>query len=190
MNNKPDLILDIDETLVKSYFFSVSEKSQIPLMYYQDDKLFLTNYNDDNHSIIIYKRPYLFEFLTEMKKYFNISIYSLGHTNYINIIINRINEIYGENIFKDICANDKHNYKYFKYLHKINVNYDNCIIIDDRTDVWHINYNKLFNILPYNIPNEEDDELLKIMNKVNFYFKNLPLDENFNYIQLLKLLKN
>jgi hypothetical protein len=186
--NKPDLILDLDETLIKSHYFDRKVLSLLhELNNDKDKKNYINNYPellytlencDDSNLLIefelndkifvVYKRPYLIEFLTEMDKYFNITIYSLGEITYVNIILSKIKRIIGYDIFKDVWANDMNDYKYVKLLYNVDVDYYNCLIIDDKDVVWPYNKNKLYNIKPY-VDIGIDSELKDISDKIKRY---------------------
>ena len=67
----------------------------------------LLSYIIDNTKTIVYKRPFLFDFLLEMKQYFNISLYSLGQRNYVNTVVKKINQIIVFNMLMMIYNKNK-----------------------------------------------------------------------------------
>ena len=173
MTNKPNLILDLDETLVKSFVYLITDSPTKILTCDYNDELLLLSYDIGNSKTIIYKRPFLFDFLLEMSQHFNISVYSLGHKYYVNMIVNKINEIIGYNIFKDVHSNNPHKMIYYKNLKSLKIDMfdDNCIIIDDRIDVWLYDYYKVYHIKHYDIPSDDDIELLRLIIKIKKYIE-------------------
>lgn len=137
MNEKPIIILDVDETLI----FTKHVK--------EDTDLFLTSFNIKNIEYYIYKRPFLIEFLININNYFDIYIYSLGTFNYIEKILETISNILGFYPFKKVIANYPNNLFYTKTLDILDIDLDRTIIIDDRVDVWLDNLNNLYNIKRY-----------------------------------------
>ena len=202
---KPTLILDLDDTLIKPYSFTTNyidilleychsnkldicvkhpELYPILLPYYNIsfNKDYLFHFSKGNNTFIIYNRPYLFEFIKEAHKYFNIYIYSLGHQDYVDIIINYIVSILEFNPFIKVFGNSNNDYKINKDLFRYNLP-DDSLIIDDRSDVWIIDYKNVFKIKRYNNL-YDDSELLFLMNKLKSFFliNSFNLKELLNYI--------
>jgi len=173
MTNKPNLILDLDETLVKSFVYFITDSSTKISTCDYNDELLLLSYDFGNSKTIIYKRPFLFDFLLEMNQHFNISVYSLGHKYYVNMIVNKINEIIGYNIFKNVHSNNPHKMIYYKNLKSLKIEMfdDNCMIIDDRIDVWWYDSYKVYHIKQYDIPSDDDIELLRLIIKIKKYIE-------------------
>jgi TFIIF-interacting CTD phosphatase-like protein len=189
-NKKPDIVLDIDETLIYSIVFDLDSITSFEnaccavkqclltrnndLYYYKNrysNILFLSEFILNDCYFIIFKRPYLIEFIEILDKHFDISFYSLGFDQYIIKIINKIIEI--TNIKpKNVWFNTKENYKLHKNLCNIDIDYNNCLIIDDRMDVWVNDTNKLYNIKKFSHINYIDIELKKIIDKINNYLIN------------------
>jgi len=205
--DKPTLILDLDDTLIKPYSYNINY-IDILLEYCYSDKLdiciknpelypiilpnhnlsfnkdFLLSFSKGNNIYIIFKRPYLYEFIKEAFKYFNIYIYSLGSQEYVNTVIDYIISILEFNPFIDVFGNSSYEYKMDKDLIRYDLP-DNSLIIDDRDDVWFVDYKNVFKIKKYNNNNNnKDDELFKLMNKFKSYF----LINSFNLKELLNYL--
>ena len=175
-NNKPNIILDIDETLIHTKIYSLSyitflinsdnftkqnslkkypELNNIINDNISNDKLYLTNFIIDKNIYIVLMRPYLIEFISNINKYFNIHIYSLGTYEYVNNILIKIFDILGYNPFNKIIANNSTNNRFYKKKSTLlNIGYSNLLIIDDRSDVWSFDKHNLYKIKPYNKPYE------------------------------------
>jgi len=193
IEGKPNLILDIDETIIKSNIYRLDyiesiksiEKTQRDLIVSNSpdlkniieidnhiiyDELYLTTYNDGCYIYIIRKRPYLKEFIIKMHLFFNIHIYSLGMNDYVYKIVEEISKIVGFNPFCKIIANTN---IYNRFLNKkicnLSIGLSNFLIIDDREDVWTFDKHNLYKIPPYQI-NKIDIELYKIIGAVDIYF--------------------
>lgn len=177
LNNidKPSLVLDIDETLIKSTMYTLpyikkienmtnGEKIHIlnldPILRniislnnlpIKHDNLFLTTFTIDKHVYIVMSRPYLKEFILLMHQYFNIHVYSLGMNDYIDTIIDAIIILTGINPFINIIANTKTNRLLNKKLINLEIGLSNVLIIDDRTDVWTYDKHNVLQILPYKL---------------------------------------
>lgn len=100
-----NIVLDIDETLIKSRIYNNSyieylktcnsDTKKTVFNTYPElkniidndedfiDLLFLTSFTINEYTYIIFMRPYLREFLIYINEHFNIYIYSLGTENYI-----------------------------------------------------------------------------------------------------------
>ena len=173
IENKPSLILDIDETLIKSNVYNLDYIEYIKSLNSTDkeiilnkfpqlkniieinnniveDDLYLISYTINNSVYIVMARPYLKEFIINMNHYFNIHIYSLGMNEYINKIIEGITNLVGFDPFCHIIANVDINNRYRdKKLYKLSIGLSNVLIIDDRKDVWKFDRHNLYQILPY-----------------------------------------
>ena len=193
IDGKPNLILDIDETIIKSNIYRLDyiesiksiEKTQRDLIISNSpdlkniieidnniiyDKLYLTTYNDGYYIYIITKRPYLKEFIIKMHSFFNIHIYSLGMNKYINKIVEEISKIIGFNPFCKIIANTNICNRFMnKRICNLSIGLSNLLIIDDRDDVWNFDKHNLYKIQPYQI-NKIDIELYKIIRIIDIYY--------------------
>ena len=188
MNNKSNIVLDIDDTLIKcihytkpyidhiNNFDTYSKKKifeQQPelknIIKIEDedkddyiDLLFLTSFTINNYIYLIFMRPYLREFLIYLNEHFNIYIYSLGTENYITEILKCITNFIGFNPFIKVISNSVDNRMKNKNLLVLNIPTHNTLIIDDRADVWEFDKPNLYNIKAFNKPYEiiEDDEYI------------------------------
>jgi hypothetical protein len=177
-NSKPSLILDIDDTIIKSKIYILDDKTNIEniIKYNKRNYLYLTYYLVEKYLYIIIGRPFLKQFLLIMYKYFNIHIYSLGMENYIEAIINGITNLVTLNPFCNVITNTNINNKFYnKKLINFDIGYSNVLIIDDRSDVWNFDKHNLFQINPYILSDDKtiitDSELYKIIRIINLYYR-------------------
>jgi TFIIF-interacting CTD phosphatase-like protein len=183
MNEKPIIILDVDETLISTKLFK------------ENNKILLTEINDNNMNYYIYMRPFLKEFIININNYFDIYIYSLGTIDYINIVLENIAKLIGFFPFKKVIANQNDNKFTSKTLDIFNFDIDlnKVIIIDDRYDVWYRNLNNLYNIKKYDNALELKNnyhyflEILKKLKKDNLTYE---YNNNNNYVKLYDIFNN
>jgi len=139
---KYNMILDIDGTIIKA--IEPDDKSFIRKE--SDFEVKGTIYNNMTFHYIIRYRPYLFQFINELKDYFNFYISTLGQINYANKILEDLKK--KTNIYippKNIISNvseDKNIAKLAKTLEEIkSLSYEetelnNTVIIDDVINYW------------------------------------------------------
>jgi TFIIF-interacting CTD phosphatase-like protein len=223
MTTKYNIVLDVDETLIKGIIYpneyidyikrvdpfiktevldthpelkniidnNIDENESFM------DLLFLTSFIINDHTYIIFMRPYLRDFLTYINEKFNIHIYSLGTQNYIVNILDSIVKYIGFNPFQKVIANTEINKFKKKYLTLMDLPSHNTLIIDDRNDVWTNDNFNLYNIIPFNKPyeliNDEDDDdnefdltFLNIKNIFKLSYMSSVDMELYNLIQVLK----
>lgn len=139
---KYNMILDIDGTIIKA--IEPDDKSFIRKE--SDFEVKGTIYNNMTFHYIIRYRPYLFQFINELKDYFNFYISTLGQINYANKILEDLKRKTNINITpKNIISNvseDKNIAKLAKTLEEIkSLTYEetelnNTVIIDDVINYW------------------------------------------------------
>jgi hypothetical protein len=171
---KPSLILDLDQTLIvcktfsRDFIYDIENSGELSKNYYLDinpelrnvipsnniinhDDLYLTQFNlmgcNDLH--IIFKRPYLDEFITTVNKYFDIYIYSAGGTTYVNNVIDALEKYLGCKPFIKVISNNPDSITFYKKLSKLNIGYSNVLIIDDNNYPWSFDRHNLIKIYPY-----------------------------------------
>ena len=136
-NKKKLLLLDLDETIIhselrdKNNFHALNQLKDKAKCYH---KVF--SYIDKNYLYYfdIFFRPYLFDFLHELKNYFDIAIFTASSKGYADTIINYIdpsNTIFKFRLYREACISIQ-DYVYIKDLRIIR-NYDpsNIILIDN-----------------------------------------------------------
>lgn len=201
MTKKFNIILDIDETLIKTYIYSeslinnaknlISFEQNIMFDIYKgleyvvndeiliDDPLYLTHYNIENIYYVIFIRPNLYEFIQYICLFFNVYIYSLGSNDYILRVLNCLEKKIGYKFYNKFITNNDLMTLRSKHMSKIGLTTYNTLIIDDRYDVWKYDKHILYNIEAYDDYDINDNELLKLMHIIHNYFKDDTL-EHFN----------
>ena len=131
---KINLVLDLDETLIKC----LKEKVESPS--------FLGLFIIENTPHYIYQRELLENFLEEMVGVFNVYIYSNGTRDYVNNICKMIKNA---NKIKGIFSRE-YSDNYIKNLERVGLKKEDTIILDDRMDVWNEKYQPcVIPILPF-----------------------------------------
>ncbi len=135
---KFNIVLDIDLTLIKAV-----ELNEINFPK-KDSDIQVKGYITNNISFEYYcrYRPYLFQFIDGIKKYFNFYVSTLGHSNYASKIINDFTQKTNINIpQRNIVSNFSENIL-VKNIYDISPLKDdikelnNTIIIDDTVNFW------------------------------------------------------
>ena len=128
---KKILVLDLDETLIHTFLHPINNA---------DIQLNMPIYDDINdkeiNKIYVKKRPGLDSFLKELKKYYNIYIFSSSPADYVSKITKEIDK--DKIIIKYFSKKDcltvpggDHYDIYIKDLRKINNDLSNIVIVDD-----------------------------------------------------------
>ena len=212
MQQKLNLVLDLDETLIFSIYEDISREQLMLLygcnlsFYLEENKLnfscipipYIQYYlNQSSNKYYVFIRPYLIFFLINLSKYYNIILYTNATKKYSYIIIKFINDLINkcikiDNIFKIIYHRNS-NYIIEKDLDRLsiydnNININNTIIIDDNKKAWNINYYKIIYEIPkFNIwnTNYKLDNTLKILyNDLILFYNNKIFKKNIEYTLL------
>ena len=136
-SGKKLLLLDLDETLIHSEFRDSSNYKSLDRIK-QNSKCYNRSFSyiDDNYQYYfdIYFRPFLFDFLHEIKNYFDLAIFTASSKGYADIIINYIDpnkEFFKFCLYREACIPIQ-KYIYIKDLRIIkNYNPMNIIIMDN-----------------------------------------------------------
>lgn len=156
---KPNLLLDLDNTLV----YAVTKK--------QADKYAGFTQHPYTRDMVIIERPYLQEFLTEIMRYYNISVWTAARHDYAsfivdNIILGRPNRTVYHLFHRDNVDDSLEFYGSMKNLslltdvYKIPMFTNNVnVILDDLAEVCR-QKNMCINIAPFYGKNVLDNELL------------------------------
>ena len=201
MTKNFNIILDIDETLIKTYIYDdsfidnakklISFEQNILFDIYRgleyivndetsiDDPLYLIHYNIENIYYVIFIRPNLYEFIQYIDSFFNIHIYSLGSYDYILRILKCLEGKIGHKFYNSFITNNNLMSLRTKHMSNIFLSTYNTLIIDDRYDVWKYDKHILYNIKSYNNYDINDNELLKLMHIIQNYYRVNNLD-HFN----------
>jgi TFIIF-interacting CTD phosphatase-like protein len=161
------LVLDLDETLVRTYENLMNlRKSKIlknPEFYPIRSQLYVLTLEDDDdeNKLWGFRRPYLRDFLQFASEYFeNVCVWSAGTSDYVYEVCNHIFEDYKPDLIltRDHCEMiDDVPYKPLKKLYEMlpKANEKNTIMIDDRDDVMKLNPNNGI-IIPSYTPNTKN----------------------------------
>ena len=128
---KKILVLDLDETLIHSFFEPV-DKSDFQLKTTIYDEINGKEYN----KIYVKKRPGLYIFLNELNKYYKIYIFSSSPEDYVSEIAKKIDKngfivkCFSKNDCLTIPGDDDFGI-YIKDLRKIDKDLSNIILLDD-----------------------------------------------------------
>ena len=131
------LLLDLDETLIHSEFRDSSNYKYLDKMK-ENSKCYNRSFsyieNDYKYYFDIYFRPFLFDFLHEIKNYFELAIFTASSKRYADTIINYIdpnNEFFKFRLYRDACIPIQ-KYLFIKDL-RIIKDYDpmNVILMDN-----------------------------------------------------------
>lgn len=209
MTKNFNIILDIDETLIKTYIYDdslidnakklISFEQNILFDIYRgleyivndkiviDDPLYLIHYNIENIYYVIFIRPNLYEFIQYIDSFFNIHIYSLGSYDYILQILKCLEGKIGHKFYNSFITNNNLMSLRTKHMSNIFLSTYNTLIIDDRHDVWKYDKHILYNIESYDDYNINDNELLKLMHIIQNYYRGNNLD-HFNVYRFRHML--
>lgn len=184
--SKPNLVLDLDETLVHTEVLSefINIKS--------DNSEILTKFDIFEKKYIVFARPHLMEFLNEVYKNFNLYIYTFGTKVYADKVIGAIIKKIQYNLFKNIYTRE--DFKFGRKILREDICERDTVIIDDNIHVWQPNQVNLIQIDPFygpiisNINN--DNELKKILQRLEkiivIYGEMNYVDLNFDISELAK----
>lgn len=172
---KLNLLLDLDSTIIHSKKYKKNVTNDIS---YADDicSTVICEYESSHHFYHIHIRNNSLEFLIEMKKSFNIYIYTMGVFEYALSVCRSIEQLVGHDIFSGIIARDGDSNGQSKYFHVLNhLTIDNTIIVDDNRNVWiEENRKNLIKINQFSYQNYENyliDNDLQILKDLIVNFK-------------------
>lgn len=181
-NNKTLLILDIDETLIHATEKELEQKADFKIFHYN-----------------VYKRPFLDEFLVEVKDDFLMAIWSSASDDYVEEMVKRIipNEVKLEFVWgRSRCTfrrnwkideyghygyEFRNHYHYVKPLKKVKrkgFDLNRILIVDDSPHKSKDNFGNA--IYPTEFTGDTHDKELKLLAK---YLKTLKDKENVRTIE-------
>ena len=141
LNKMYTLIISLDETLL----------------------YFKTNNNNSNNKGIIQLRPWLNEFLTQIKPYYDIIIFSNGDKKYTEIILKALKEykIFFENkLYREHC--NIINNDFIKDINRFNL--EKTVIVDNLIQNYRLNLDNGINIKSFY--GESNDNILKELENI------------------------
>ena len=185
--NKKTLVLDLDETLVHSQFFEFSIPSDITIKIEIEKEIY------DIHVLV---RPGVENFITIMKDYFEIIIFTASISKYADILMNIIdpNNFCSYRLFREHCTFINNNY--VKDLTRLGRNLKDIIIVDNSPLSYCFHPNNGLPILSW-FDDCNDNELEKItpiliflssVNDVREYIPKLIKNNEISYLDAEKLL--
>jgi RNA polymerase II subunit A small phosphatase-like protein len=119
--NKPNLVLDLDETLIHS----VVKKNFDEKMNQTKMNVFNYKYMDDDY--IVFERPYLQEFLDYAFENFDVSIWTAASKDYMLFILKNF-----------ILTKPNRKLKYILYSYHCDLSYDNKDASKDLSMFWEV----------------------------------------------------
>ena len=123
----PILVLDLDETLIKTHY------SEYPFVqYYECHKNYRGKFSAGNGWYYIFHRPFLENFLKNCENLFDIYIYSNGTQSYVEEVL----KTFPRKPFKKVIGRKSCNDTLIKTLDILPIENNPAIIVDDRVDVW------------------------------------------------------
>jgi len=137
MNEKLNLVLDLDETIINSH--TVSQDFDLKIIKnIPADHLSIMN-NGEMKTIIVL-RPYTRDFLKRVSRHYNIYVYSHGRYDYVQHILDFIDQnkefINREKIFKNSGQVCRTTYKKLSNLGFTQDEINKTIILDDQRQIW------------------------------------------------------
>lgn len=166
--NKPNLFLDLDNTIV--YSFSESKLDYFT-KHYKDVKKLSSQY-------YIIPRPHLQIFLDFVFKYFNVNIWTAAQEKYAKWIIKHYILIKPERRLFYLLHSEhcKASNRYYGNLKELRLVYNdlklpyfnekNSYIIDDLKQICFFQLNNCLNVRPFDGTNPNDKELLRTIEKL------------------------
>lgn len=183
---KLNLLLDLDSTIIYSKKYKKEKSNDLS---YPDEicSTVICEYMTESRIRHIHIRNNSMDFLKEMKKIFNIYIYTMGIFDYAASICQSIEKLIDQEIFSGIISrhgNVAGQFKYFYVLEHLNIN--NTIIIDDNSKVWiDENRKNLIKITPFIYKTYQNylmDDHLKILKDLLVSFQNDMRNSNLHEI--------
>lgn len=182
--NKKCLILDLDETLIFAHNKS-SDKDY-------DEQIDLYIGEGKTHSIYVYYRPFLKDFLEYVSNYWEIGIFTSSSNIYANAIIERFdphNKYISFRLFKNNCYRDcnKHLIKDLEIIQ--NRSLDEMVIVDNSINSIIYQLDNCIPIVPF-FGNPNDQELVGLAKYLDFLNDQTNLRKfNRKYFKLKQFLK-
>jgi FCP1-like phosphatase family protein len=168
-NKKLILLLDIDNTILHTSSVPISEEEYEDLKKKYDwEVTHIYLYHPElrkKEKLVIKFRPYLKQFLQNIKDKYDIYIYTYGTKSYAIEIIKYLNTTFGETYFNiDKLVARENNMLDFKSIKRVFPSTDDMVVIvDDRTDVWVEDQRNLINVSGYYY--FKDERMFKIEHK-------------------------
>jgi TFIIF-interacting CTD phosphatase-like protein len=162
---KKNIILDLDNTLICAVEHEEYKRLSLPVSEY-------TTFDIDN-VYKVFERPHLDDFLTFLFEHFNVYVWSAGTKNYVMSVVQNVFEkrklIPKLVFFLYHCQLSEKHYSGLKdldlFLKCTHLKKEDTYIVDDLSDVIHINPKNSFHIKEFDCLQEDafsDRDLLRI----------------------------
>ena len=193
-NEKKLLILDLDETLVHTSFQPIF----INNIMIEPDITLKILFDNKYYNLYVLIRPYVYEFLREMSKIYNIYIFTASIKEYANPLLNELdkNNVIAKRLYRENCTLTKEG-KYVKNLNNFKYNLKDIILLDNNPTSYSFNQNNGIPIKTWH-NDKNDKELLKMINflrflstvnDVRYYIQNVIKNNEINYYQVNTIIK-
>ena len=193
-NNKKTLILDLDETLVHSSFKPINYNNIL----YNPDIFLKIKFRGNNHNVHVLKRPYVFEFLKEMNKIYNIIIFTASVKEYANPLLDTLDseKVIKQRLFREDCCVGP-NGKFVKDLNILNMNLKDLILVDNNPISYSFNKSNGIPIKTWHF-DKTDQELIRLIpvlqflasvNDVRDYIPKLVENDEIDYCKINVIIK-
>ncbi|KAH8366055.1 hypothetical protein KR093_008632, partial [Drosophila rubida] len=160
------LVLDMDDTLIKSYFDYSRSRSwrrrRPPKTSSIEPDFSFYSQSGDVH-VSVYKRPHLDYFLKCVAKWYNVMIFTAATKSYAARVLDHLdgdNEIFQRRLYRhnciDVCG------LLAKYVSLCDRDATNVVLIDDSHVANSFNVGNSLHIKPYK-PGSRDEELLALL---------------------------
>ena len=170
-NKQKTLVIDLDETLVHSYF--EKEPPYNPDISYDIEIAGITIH------ISTLIRPGTYQFLEKLSNIYEIVIFTASLSQYAIPLLNKIdkNNYCKYKLFREHCYtfDNKGNPGYVKDLSKLNRDLNNIIIIDNNPDCYFLNKENGIPIKTW-LNDKNDKELLKLLPYLEFLANDYIID--------------
>ena len=163
--NKKMLILDLDETLVHSCFKPTDNNNNNII---KPDILLKIKFHSKYHDVLVYKRPFVEEFLERMNQYYNLIIFTASVQEYADPLLDQLdkNRYIKLRYYRNSCLLDK-NGKFVKNLSTIYNDLRNVILLDNNPISYSYNKSNGLPIITWHF-DKKDRELLKVIPVLEF----------------------
>lgn len=185
MAKKGLIILDIDNTLIDTKVVLKKYRNNYPRPSFTLSKSNILNLYDNYKEIVpfiqilIYRRPYLTQFLTYIFQHFYVAIWTAANEEWMNIVLDKVLKNYKDKfLFKWYREHSNPEGKYMKPLRRVfdkypRFNSSNTLIIDDNYTTTKIKISHLhINRFDYKKPDDHLKVITDILKKQvkNKYF--------------------
>jgi hypothetical protein len=194
ISNKPLLILDLDEVVIHTI---TSTQSTLNNTYKKPDwivfeKADITNKFKDTYYHFFIRNGFL-KFYNEIKKYYQVGIWSTANPDYVFSIVqnifdnpNELSFIWSRQKSVEVIINkfshtSDHQYRFVKDLIKLKrrgVRLKQTVIADDSPEKVDRQYGNLIPIKPYTAKSDDD-----LFTKLHTYLLNILHEENFKILE-------